>query len=860
MKQKFSKILSLMLAVILLCSAFSGMSVSAASDISSVEIAFTTPKVGSLLDTSTNIGLVAAIEHCTASVTWNDAVANPISDGHTFEADSEYRVDIKLSADTGYKFTDNASVSLTVNGVATTFNILDRNASDYGFILIDFAVNLTADGYIATVDLTNVPSPTVSAAATDYTYTHIESGTEIYTATGKWYVFNHDTAKYDPMASTDTFVADKSYQLDITVIPALGYAFDRDSYTFTVNGEYANNSYIYSNKGYIYLYFNGGTPIENVTINTDALPKAQIGKNFDNTEDIVLTLPAGTNYIAKGYWCDDQGNTTGTFKNGKSYRFYYTVAPKAGYCFSESTYFILGGEDQGQPQSNGEQQYYHSYRVSYKTVIDTVELSDAPTAEVGKTIKASPDIKVPNGAKYSVDYAFWYDSETGTSIDTDTTAQKDKLYDISLRIIPDAGYEFAEYVTLKINGASHRAQTNFDDMYYSRSYDFRKTIDRIEVTGITKPTVGATPTTDGLKEADADKYEIISAEWIDILPDGEAPATKFEDGHMYILNVNVAAKGDYWIAPYHTVLFNGEEDFRYYHETTKNVTLYAQFDLRKPIDEVRIENVPEFKVGASTTTDGVVTDLKIPNGANYSIGYARWLVLENGSYEDFSGVFQKGKYYCLSIQIEAKNGYKVDSEQTVFYTNGTKIPTNRIAPHLMGADLNMFFGEDIKLIDRVELTVEKPVIGDHYSMPPVITAKNNTGYSVSEESFWIIGNGDDFSQFEGYFSSDKKNGVHIRLMAKDGYIFSEDLKIIINGKALSAEDFDHGFASTLIPYFYNEKCAHIYTDANDETCDACGEKRQVKSPQTRDSSTALFATIIASGALLIISWKRKVNS
>lgn len=724
-------------------------------------------------------------------------------------------------------------------------------------------IEAAADGetVINEVDLLNVPSPTVGAAATDYTYTYSESGTDVYTATGYWYIFNHDLHCYEIMASTDTFVANKSYHLYITITPATGYAFENYNCTFKVDGEDYDYSHAYNNMGYLYLYFSGGTPIEKVTIDSDIFPKAEIGKAFDNTENIKLTLPAGTNYTASGYWHDEDGNTSGTFKSGKVYYFEYTIAPKEGYCFNENSRFYIDGEDHGFSASNGDQKVICNHRVSFKTVIDTVELSNVPTAEVGKTLKASLDIKVPDGAKYRVASAWWHDISTEQTINTDTTAETNKLYDLNFYIIPDSGYEFSKYVILKINGSSHRVYTNHDSLNYVKSYDLRATIDRVEVTGVTKPIVGATPTTDGFKVADADKYEITSVDWLDI-SSGGVSATKFEDGHNYILSIDVTAKDGYWIAPHATLLLDGEKQFSF-PDTRKTVNMYAEFNLMKALDEVRVENVPEFKIGASTPTGGIVTDLKIPDGANYSIGNAQWFVLEDGTYTDFSGVFEKGKYYCLSIHIEGTNGYRVDKEKTVFYTNGNKVPQNRISHYWMGSDIHTYFGEDIKFIDRVDLTVEKPVIGDHSSMLPIVTAKNNANYSISEnDTRWVIGDKDNWSSFNDYFSKDRSVGVHISLMANDGYVFSEDLKVIINGKVLSAKDFEHGFVNTTICYYYNEECVHIYTDAKDETCDVCGAKREIpKSPKTGDNTVSILLTaIIACGSIMIITKKHIIKN
>ena len=722
-------------------------------------------------------------------------------------------------------------------------------------------IEVAANTVIHEVDLLNVPSPTVGAAATDYTYTYSESGTEVYTATGEWHVFNHDTLSYDSLPSTDTFVANKSYYLQVTVTPATGYAFEDYNCTFNIDGEYHSNSNSnsYNNKGYAYLYFPGGTPIGTVSIDSDLFPKPEIGKAFDDTDDIKITLPVGTNYIVSGYWHDEDNNTSGTFENGKIYHFVYTTAPKEGYCFDQNSRFYIGGEDYGFPASTGEQSITYNHRVSFKTVIDTIDLSNVPTAEVGKTLKASLDIKLPDDAKYIVSSAWWNDTTIGTTISTVTIAQKNKVYDLNFYIIPKPGYEFAEYVILKLNGASHRVHTDYDSIRYSREYDLRETIDRIEVTGVTNPTAGATATTDSLKVADPDKYEITSAIWLDIAS-GATPVTKFEDGHHYILDIQVTAKGNYWIAPRATLLLDGEESSSA-DNMEKTAYLYAEFKLMKVLDEVRVENVPEFKIGASTPTGGIVTDLKVPDGANYSIGNAQWFILENGSFNMFSGVFQKGKYYCLSINIEGKNGYTTDDEKTVFYTNGNKVPQNRIASFWMSTDIRLYFGEDVKYIDRVELTIEKPVTGDHSSMLPVITVKSDANYSVDNNSSWIIGKKNDWSLFNGYFSKYGGTGVNIYLIAKEGYVFSEDLKVIINGKALSADDFDHGFVNTSIPYFFKEECAHYYTDANDETCDACGAKREIpKSPKTGDNTIVLLLTaIIASGAVMIISKPQKTK-
>ena len=105
--------------------------------------------------------------------------------------------------------------------------------------------------------------------------------------------------------------------------------------------------------------------------------------------------------------------------------------------------------------------------------------------------------------------------------------------------------------------------------------------------------------------------------------------------------------------------------------------------------------------------------------------------------------------------------------------------------------------------------------------------------------------------------------------ADEGYVFADDLVVVVNGVALAFDDYkeNHSGKTSYINYFFNTECSHIYTDDADDTCNACGYKRNMANndenssegiPPTGDSfNVQLMLMVVVMAAGVVVSARAK---
>ncbi len=844
MKTKLKKSLAVFVAVMLLVSTVSMLELSALT-VDSVNIALTTPKVNSVYNSATNAGTVITDNTCDASIAWYDADINLLSDGQYFLANTTYAPRLKIVAKSGNNFTENTSVTLIVNGEHKEVNLLDRNPFDYGFIELEVLLKLPVDTYLYNISLTDVPTVTVGNTPTAYNYTHTEGGKQLYTVTGEWFVYSVDGGILHQMLPTDTFEADKNYQLMLTGTLSEDIAFNEHYTEFYVNGNYIDNAYHHENTFSIPINYFSGTPISDFELDESIFPTPKIGESFSDATLIKLTSPKDSHITIEGNWRDEEWNTNGTFQKNKVYYFDYTLIADAGYYFMD-TYVNIGNN--GNYISNS-LRYRNEYRISFKTKIDTVELLDLPDIAVGKKVKTGVfPISVPKDAPYTAQGTI-FDLETYAPI-TQETIEAKKGYDLTVEIFPKENYEFEDEIIIKSNTGTAKTTTNYTYACYARSYKFYDYVEKLEITGIKEPKAGEAATVDTLKPVHADQYEITNAYWyIYDSEHNEIPVTNFQGEKRYFLKVEVNTKGHYKLHPETLITFNGESYIFADPYEENCVWLQADFSLQKEISEIHIDGIPTMKIGEKANNE---LKLTIDNSANYTASL-NWetFVIRKG-FEIFNGVFQNDTLYTLNIRIDAKEGYTF-TENTKAYFNGEAVDIETNGEY---AFYRHSFTNGLKVIERVDIKIDKPQTDYHTSFEPTVTIENGADYKLAFAHWLKEAHGDFYMVEDHYFIQDGKYGAQLNLIANEGYVFSDKLVVVVNNTALSDEYFSSGSFNLNIDYLFSAKCKHIYTDNNDDTCDACGEKRQLKSPATADNAYALMFTVIALGALAIIAHKK----
>lgn len=751
--------------------------------------------------------------NCTVeSIQWADGGGYFLVNGDRLYSSWEYKAYIKLKANTGESFAPSVTVSVNGESANVVANYTDTLDLEWTFFP-------TMIGTIENINLTT-PEATPSNAATPYSYTHIEGGKTLYTVKGDWYEYDDSAKEYKALAPTDTFTADGSYRLTLHIKAAPGYILQNLS--VLVNDDWLNQDVSNNHECIGHLYFSSGEEISAVFL---TIPEPVLGESFSNASPIIVTVPSGSKYTAEGNWTDEHGNFTGTFEEGKEYYFESKFYANNGYYFEQEIEVYANDSSFDWCRSSGKTASY-SHRKSFKYPINEVILNNVPTAELGKTLQGGPfQLDVPADAKYQV-VAQWL--EEGTPISTSTTVQEDKKYTLEIYLFAESKYDFAAPCVLKINGYDHQVFGGYDNEFYLMEYSFLEQISQLEVIGVVEPVVGQTPSTDTLKPAEPEKYEIVSAEWIDTA-DGTV-VTKFENGHSYDLNVTVEAKQGYEFAPYASWSLDGEKG-HLPSTSASQCYLYKNYSFETVISEIHLDNIPTIKIGQ--TAD--VTGISVPSGANYS-AFAEWRVWngEKNGFETFSGVFEQGKTYRLTIMVGCAVGYRFDEETTLCYLDGVLNKDVRI-DSMMAFYGKDFVQQDAKEIHKVELSIKKPIIGNHSSVTPIVTLPQNANYHQNPRRApdWIVGDIEQLSPFFGYFEEGGNYGVNLDVIAKEGYVFAEDLVVVVNGTVLPAEAYSDGNAKAFgLRYFFDMTCQHISENEADNTatcvkkkvCTVCGQE------------------------------------
>ncbi len=739
--------------------------------------------------------------------------------------DTDYNTPVfTVTAAAGYALDSNTVV--VVNGMQENVNYLGGEIPARQF---DFLTLPTLLGDVGDVVLSNVPTAVVGEAPAPYSYTNT---TDHYSVTSTWEKYDYTQKQFNPMQSTDVFEEGNIYRQYFTVTTELGYALSDGCYAYVNGGE---GIYLGGASGIssFEITYSLATEITEVYIDTSKFPKATVGKNFeyDGTNAISVPTDANANYTIEGYW-EEEGTweTNGTFEEGKAYSFYYTVYPKEGYSFAELIEYYEDGQCMG-GFGTDVIRFNFDTRVSYKKALNEVIVSDVPKAEKGKKIKGGEiELKVPSGAKYTA-VGYWdiYDSVSDYSETTeqDVTVEDGKIYTFIIRIIPADGYEFSEDTILTVNGITRRPNNvNYDSIYHECRYSFLKVIEKVEIIGFKEAKIGEAPDISGVKVPDGAGYEITDIGWCDTSTGEEVQ--KFEDGKEYGFSVTVFAKPGYEFAADAKRYLNGEEQ-EYGYVFDMDAYISHSISFKEQLDEIKIDSIPEFKVGAESSNE-----VKVPKGAKYSAA-AEWNVWndESETYDFFDGKFESGKIYSLHMYIIPNEGYQF-AEDAVAYLDGEELSNIDIMP-----DFAMYYknySDGLKVIDVIEITVEKPKKNYHTSIPPVITVPEDAPYTVNDGASWLIGTIEDYEWLEDYVFDGADNcGVSISVMSKEGYVFAENPLVVINGCVMSGEEYENLTAKeNYLSYFFGTECSHHFDDASDIKCDYCGFEKEVEKEEEKE--------------------------
>ena len=797
----------------------------AGTEISQVEITLDLPLLGSDNHTVSCQAPGEANYQVSPRSDWEDAGSWPLDAGYKFEYNYEYWAYLVITPKTGYTIA--ADAIYIVNGETVSGSLVD------GLAYVDVLVMPYYNGVVDSVVLSNIPEGNIGESLANY----IEEG-EGYIAKGYWHVYDYENKAYEVADTSGVIEEGKSYELRIEIYPKEGYVIGENA---TLSGNVDIGNYSFDEQcGYAEIIVDHSILIDEVVISKDSLPELVVGESY-TAESKEIAVPAGSNYTATYYWSDEDGNTTGTFEKGKEYTLFIDIYANKGYAFAENVQGDIGGESVG--FHGGGTQLTHPVHVSSKISIDKIVIDELPEVVVGEEIHKGTDgnlyfeIKAPEGANYSIS-GYW--SITNTKEIPEGVFQDRESYTLHLYVEPNKGYQFVDSIPMEVEGVTYANSGSGNDWAsLDMIYSSRQIIDTIEINGVKEPALGEAATVDTLKVPEGANYSIISATWIDINT-GEL-VTSFQEEHEYFLDVELEPKDGYEFDRYPNIYVDGKDfsDSGFVEPDLVYISV-CRVNFEKIIPELRVNNVPEFKVGEKAS----VEEISVPEDADYEIMYAAWQEwdAEYNDYCEFTGIFETGKSYRLRIEVWCKDGYRFDKSTTAVYINGN-LDTS-ITANGDGKIILKEYSDSIKVIDRVELTVTEPVTGAHSSMSPQFTLPEGACYAVHTEGYnpgWLVEKGDSWLNFYGYFEEGKAYGVSFAIYSKEGYVFAEDVVVVVNGKVINSDNVGASKKLMFAEYFFDAECSHIYSDWSDakdgahtRKCTVCGHKETEKHKYTDD--------------------------
>lgn len=415
------------------------------------------------------------------------------------------------------------------------------------------------------------------------------------------------------------------------------------------------------------------------------------------------------------------------------------------------------------------------------TAIDVIDIAGYTEPKVGDDVQASLDALItPVSCGYEIAYSEWYNIFDQTSA-TDKF-EDGKRYELVILVVPKDGYCFAEDAEFNVIDAEADIYAVDKDMANAYiSVSFAEPIDKVEITGVKDAVVGETASTDGIKIPEGANYEITNASWTDLTGDDQTGdfTGVFADKNKYTLDIELTAKEGYeFVTTEFTV--NGKETKLSYNFNNAEVGLSLEYSFLDPISKIEI---PAFPSEVPTTMNAVSSEPVVQT--EYYEVYGDWQEYDGSYFEsvDVDTPSESGKLYRYEYYVYTADGYEITDDTVI--TIGGKTPTggydyvdDTYASFFKTYNLN----SNYQAIKSIEFTITEPAI-DADIDNKACTVSERTGFSVLQSMWFVSSNGKLTSSdmAKGKFEEGKYYGFMAVMGTKEGYYFSEDIVIKVNG-------------------------------------------------------------------------------
>ena len=406
-------------------------------------------------------------------------------------------------------------------------------------------------------------------------------------------------------------------------------------------------------------------------------------------------------------------------------------------------------------------------------VIYDINLTDVATPYAGETPKYTCNL---NTSAYTFDDQlsddpddvngkWWFDETTQKALSPDETFEYGHIYTFNVLLVPSDGYEFrvdednTPLVKAKVNGNTAIVFAELTGKYQTlveytfEPCDYNPIVNEVEVE-VTAPVTGEYPDyypeilTEGVAFGDIDSpYYIEGVAWYDYTTQTFMNySDKFEDGHIYEINMVIEALGDTYFP---TDINSNCELVGYVNgnkastETAgKNNRYYARLsyafgDVRHEISHVDVTGVTSPSVGATP-------DFSVADTAMYYINDVYWKDITTDTYLKESDTFEAGHTYKFEVWLRTNEGYKFKTDSDGWIDITATIGGKEAEVVLPGAEIAAILSitytlnvpQVVSFVDIAE--IDEPIAGN----TPDMTAHCYTqGCNVNEVLWYDITDG-----------------------------------------------------------------------------------------------------------------------
>ncbi|MBQ8893263.1 MAG: hypothetical protein IJ043_02510 [Clostridia bacterium] len=293
-------------------------------------------------------------------------------------------------------------------------------------------------------------------------------------------------------------------------------------------------------------------------------------------------------------------------------------------------------------------------------------------------------------------------------------------------------------------------------------------ITEISITGVPDAAIGETASTASIRVPENAGYSITSAIWYDY-SDYEEFSEKFEKGKQYSVDVTIQIQDGYSLTSGTVVTINGmeTEDFFYY---DGELYVYKEFSFAETISSVSLKGVTAPRAGEKPS----LNSLQVASGAHYSVSEAYWVDYADGEALSSNDTFQKGHRYELNVLLISDEGYLFD-EMVPLYINDEFYETI-----YSGGD-SLYFYDIYSLCEEISSVtvtgVPEAAFGNLISTASV-SVPAGAPYTIDTVEWYDAST---FDSVSGKFEKGKRYIFCLDLIPKDGYDFTAQTTLTING-------------------------------------------------------------------------------